>query len=86
MFWLKSCCRFPAASCCTCTCDAIGEMRRSCSTRVSAGSGRATMPPRPPLKLTRLLIRPVIATLFILTGWAYTLRILFASTRLIVVL
>jgi hypothetical protein len=43
-------------------------MRRSCSTRTSAASGRATTPPRPPLKLTRLLIRPVITTLFILTG------------------
>jgi hypothetical protein len=44
------------------------------------------MPPRPPLKLTRLLIRPLIATLFIITGWTYTLWILFTSTRLIVVL
>jgi hypothetical protein len=43
-------------------------MRFSCSTRTSAGKGRATIPPLPPLKLTWLLIRPVITTLFILTG------------------
>jgi hypothetical protein len=64
----------------------MGGMRFSCSTRTSAGSGRATMPPRPPLKLTRLTIRPVTTTLFTTTGWTYTLRITFTFTRVIVVL
>jgi len=38
------------------------------------------------LKLTRLPIRPVITTLFTITGWTYTLRTILTSTRVIVVL
>ena len=48
-FTAANCSRFEAACRICCTCAATGGVRGSRNTTCSAGSGRALMPPRPPL-------------------------------------